>query len=457
MTYKSRYREEGGFVAAQNAVNYQTYPVSDTNRTWSPSQYAAGYPNGSFKSMSDVVDSEYFDKKKRGEVMFHPMSLYKRTASVTGGGLAYATTIPAGTAPQYIWQGRLAGDEFGALVAGVLGVSYVPPEIVTGADVNRLVDEVCTDVWASVGTTRTQLLEDVAEWQQTLNMFRSPASGLFRWAGRFDSSYYRLVAQRKKLVKDRKGRNYARQDGAWADFAQGVMSLYLETRYGLKPLVSSIVGTLDVLNDVSENLNNLWTTRKKGELHGDNRSAPLRIVKRIGQSDVTLTVVTTHDVVVRGMSMDIVRMTLNRKLGFNITQIPATMWNLTTLSFAVDWFANVGSYIAAMTPSLDVRNRGSCVSVRDTRQSIITVESCVGVPPCIVTTPLRGNGCISTYNYERGPLRPPVLTVKSDWGFSKPTRILDALALAGQRISLLRRLIDDVPPSYWSRVSPPGA
>lgn len=428
----SRSRSDGAFVASANAGVYQTYPVSDTNRTWTPPVPYGGYPNGTVKTMTDIVDVDYHERRKRGEVIFNPMVSHRRTASVSGGSLEYEETVPRGTAPQYLWAGRLTGDEFGHRVAVVLGADYEPPALVSASSIDNLCDEVSTDVWASVGTTRTQLLEDIAEFQQTLNMLKMPAASLFKWARKFDAGYFKALAQAKAL-----GRRKA-TPGQLETFSTAVAALYLETRYGLKPIVSSIVGTLLALQETP--VSDLWTTRANGKLSKDNGSSPQTFVQQVGQASVTIQVVTHHDVVVRGQSMDIVRMTLAKRLGISLSQVPVTMWNLVGLSFVADWFANIGSFIAAMTPKLDVRNRGNCLSVLDTRSAIITVTRCVGVGTCIVKVPLTGHGQISVRDYVRGPLRAPSLAIKSDWGFSKPARVGDAIALVAPRLLKLKNL-----------------
>lgn len=50
--------------------------------------------------------------------------------------------------------------------------------------------------------------------------------------------------------------------------------------------------------------------------------------------------------------------------GLHPEQLPALLWELTPLSFVVDWFANVGEWIKAITPRADVRIEGYCVSTR---------------------------------------------------------------------------------------------
>lgn len=51
-----------------------------------------------------------------------------------------------------------------------------------------------------------------------------------------------------------------------------------------------------------------------------------------------------------------------QKYGLNPRQFPGLVWELTPLSFVVDWFADVGSWLAAIVPRPDVRVLGYATS-----------------------------------------------------------------------------------------------
>jgi hypothetical protein len=50
---------------------------------------------------------------------------------------------------------------------------------------------------------------------------------------------------------------------------------------------------------------------------------------------------------------------------FGVDQLAESLWELIPFSFIVDWFANVGDTIAALTPDAGVKQRASWVTVRE--------------------------------------------------------------------------------------------
>lgn len=67
---------------------------------------------------------------------------------------------------------------------------------------------------------------------------------------------------------------------------------------------------------------------------------------------------------------------LLRYYGLHPEQIPGLLWELTPLSFTIDWFSNVGSWVAAITPRADCRILGYCISTKtDLRRSRTSVGS----------------------------------------------------------------------------------
>jgi hypothetical protein len=61
-----------------------------------------------------------------------------------------------------------------------------------------------------------------------------------------------------------------------------------------------------------------------------------------------------------------------RHYGLHPEQFPALLWELTPLSFVVDWFTNVGDWIKAITPRSDVRIEGFCISTKTSLSKVRT-------------------------------------------------------------------------------------
>lgn len=65
------------------------------------------------------------------------------------------------------------------------------------------------------------------------------------------------------------------------------------------------------------------------------------------------------------------------KYGLHPTQVPALLWELTPLSFVVDWFVDVGTWIKALQPPIDVKVIGWSTSFR---RDVRFVTAPVGKP-----------------------------------------------------------------------------
>lgn len=74
--------------------------------------------------------------------------------------------------------------------------------------------------------------------------------------------------------------------------------------------------------------------------------------------------------------------------GFDIRQLPNLLWERMSYSFVLDWFANVGAWLGALTPLSRYDIQGNCVSIKT---EIATEYTCIRARPTLVGAVLEGD------------------------------------------------------------------
>ena len=124
--------------------------------------------------------------------------------------------------------------------------------------------------------------------------------------------------------------------------------------------------------------------------------------------------------------------------------LTSSAWELVPYSFVVDWLANVGNYIAALTPKPGVNFLSSWVTTEETLMVTRTLSSFVpGSGWTASSTPSGVDSyIIKTYVRNPGPLQPglaiDVPSIKSILDGNK--RTMDLLSLLISRLSYRKTL-----------------
>lgn len=141
-----------------------------------------------------------------------------------------------------------------------------------------------------------------------------------------------------------------------------VADRYMEARYAFRPLIIDAAGICAALEK------NRGYARKtfRGSAEDSMTSSDTLLNQSNGlwmtQTDWSRT--STYDVSARaGVMCDV---SISDISVFGLDQIAETAWELAPYSFIVDWFANVGDWIAAHTPNAGVNQRASWVTVKTT-------------------------------------------------------------------------------------------
>jgi len=383
---------------------------------------------GKVKTFEDVVTPGFFRERRKGKVFFNPMRMTERIITFSGsGGVAREKNklTCSGTTYDRIRRWTSNHHAFTLTQAPYYGIN--PDDLtlmaprhseISSEDVDQAILEVATRARSGVAAGSAGGWESAAEFNQALKLIDKPFESIKTLA-----SHFRGQARRRK-GSQRIGR-------AGTDILQVTANEWLKFRYGVLPLMSDIQAVL----------------RELGGKYG--------VVRRSSRASATLRKVSTttfsttagggwsctqfqrreSEATIRAVSLDEYRTSMAVELGFHHSQLPSTAWDLIPYSFVVDWFINVGDYLNAITPRLDVNHLGGCVTVEDT--TVTTVTPIAANPPSthVTVTPLTGTYQESVRTKTRSVALPaPGLVVKQDFRFDRLTRLGDALSLIGQQL-----------------------
>ncbi len=392
--------------------------VGDEEKRWSTCSESAftnsgnihyGPKLGEMYSMIDSVVPDFYARSRRGEVFFNPMTSVHESAVSNGGSGYYirhnVSPLSCSGVNRY-QEYRRTGDEFQyQVLAGFGSGSNAYPHsagIITAESISRAISEASTHARSQVGRSNANLFEDWAEREKSLGMLSSLSKNVIG------------VLNKTPLRK-----------------AKEIGNAYLLYRYGLKPLVSDIHAVVKAMS--------VKTERKRASSRGNSSISESSTQTRSVVSGVlTYSILQeVHDTVsVRAVSLDEYVTSKLFEAGISSKGLLTLPWELIPYSFVVDWFANIGDFVGSLVPSPYFNNLGSCISVE---REIYTNYSMLGTScpsgTFDIITPLTGSMSGFRRTYSRSPGLPaPSLVVKTDFGFSRTTRVADAFALILQRL-----------------------
>lgn len=416
MTY-NRHRVDSNLVNESCSWTSETLLIhSCSNRTasWYPSYTGGSYTGsaGTYKTMEDVVVPGFRGRSRRGEVFFNPLKSFSCTLGVpscTSNPVFYTgdTTTCSNPAFSHKWQRRVVYSGNAGYQYLRHGVAPFGGQLVDRDDVGRAITEAATKAAAKRGELGGNAYESLAEFGSTLRLPKS----LFR----------SIVGT---LQKHRKELDRARQLGDG----------YLAFRYGIQPLYGEV---MQVLDNLEKYVNDKHRISSRGAIGlSASKAFVEEIVPRVG-----LLATVTHNVTetwtIRAVSLDEVRVTQAMKLGLGLKTLVRTPYELIPYSFVVDWFVNLGDFLAASVPTPGVRNLGSCVTTRryTTQSSSITGYTCTLSGGSMISGHASGSRT-SSYEWKSrsSGLPSPGIVVRSDFRFDDFLRVADSVALIIQKL-----------------------
>jgi hypothetical protein len=295
--------------------------------------------------MWDVEVPNFTKRKAAGEVFFNGMYSESLTSSV----------VPATFAALYKYQGR--SDYCN-------GKAYVPTAVVpitssssttTGpALIDAFLQQFDTErgiavakAWANVDETELLAYATIGELPETV-----------RWLG----DLYRRGIGIVKLFTSKKARlkyEFQSKKVSGKDQLDAMSNMWLEMRYAVRPLLFEMEQLVAALE--SEGSPPRRTARGYNEKEETSTSdAELYLGSNYYIHGIN--VVQRQSVYRAGVLYDINLDGKNWAAVLGLDQPLETIWELTRLSFLLDWFFNVGTLISAWTPNANLNPLGSWVT-----------------------------------------------------------------------------------------------
>jgi hypothetical protein len=333
---KPRYRSTGGFtnqVGTFTSIDETCSSGTVVNSSYEPT---AGC-SGSFTETWDMVTPNFSKRQRAGELITNPFRSLKETQSCSGQyGRATATANSCG-APVKHWTIDLGGPQaWGRCRAGSTQPNWNIPRmpmvtLLSASDIDAAIAVASTKAWEKSNEHSASILVDAAEFTKTIQLLRDPIQST--------SALIRKINSGRRGVKGIKV----------SDVVDYTSSMWLQYRYGIRPLVSSVQGVVKALDSLH--------SRKR---HTIRSSYPdLRTASTVSVNDSVGSPINfigqeqyTDELLIRTGLVIEEDLSLSQSLGVDASGMLALPWELVPFSFVADWFSNVNDYLGALVPYL---------------------------------------------------------------------------------------------------------
>lgn len=302
----------------------------DGSVTYGP--YYDGPKTGTSKVTEDVVTPNFRQVVALGGIVNNPFSSTELSYSGSETGYAHGYAPTSGCLNGESYQSDAGWLSHPNWLGQLEAVPAVDPDAV--AD---LVAVVSTRALANVAPASFEGFVNLGELPETIGMIKNPIG---------------------KLDQLLTSRNFLRQ-------VEGAGSLYLMGRYGIRPLVNEISKGIEQLTLWQPPKPKRETARASGQIVESDSWSTTKDVA--GTYRLNSTYTTKHVVNVRAgiLYSDMLEFDRLRMWGVLPHHVPRALWELLPYSFVVDWFANVGDYLSAITPYVGVQQLAQWVTVRE--------------------------------------------------------------------------------------------
>lgn len=281
------------------------------------------------------------------------------------------------------------------------------------AFVNNDINALCRSALANANSPDVGLGETFAEGKAGLEMLLRPMSGL---------RHLFLTAHFGKPGARRMMRNARDASSAW-----------LELRYGWTPLVMTVLDLIKGLpNYVTDKIYDAKAsvvTSSVSHLAETSLKVPNSGIRYWYDGQIESTVRKTGRVYFKVVDANAYN---RKKLGLDVLDLPQLAYELTRLSFAVDWWFNLGDYIAALIPNPYIQVLGYTYAER----SLIVSQS--RLKKIGTTVPKRFADGIFTEEketYRREVVTPNVAALPTiDFEYRSWKHLVDSLGLIIQNV-----------------------
>lgn len=301
-----------------------------------------GTLNG-YQSITDVSTPGYSFLKRKGAIILSPVTIERQTYQTSNDQLVAHGPPAWGTRT---WTGPMAA----------MLVPDAPEDASVLSDVASAQQSVVNKAYAQAYNGAAQLGVTIGEGNQTLHTIRKPL-------GRARNILEQMIHRKQFLIN--------RGIGA----AKAAASVWLEYRLGWKPIVYDIQNIMDA---TAKHLVGNKTTERQVARSSEtietfvDRELALtppyyRFHSGVGRSTKTVNYKVSAGVIyeTRILSDDgIVSEKVRHNYGLQLRDVARTGWELIPLSFVVDRFVQVGTWLDAIQPNPNVSILGSWMSTK---------------------------------------------------------------------------------------------
>jgi len=346
--------------------------------------------------MYDVVTADFEKRKRMGEIINSPMERTFVNYKMCMLPQNRSCINRSANAP-YTYSGYRLSGTWGIGnkdSTGTWPLPPMPPEL----NLNSLISQVVTDMWSKVSVKQNDTVASVGEMRETIRSLIS--------------IFTRVLDIYRDLRRLRLGSLYRKNLSPKA-----LAEYYMFYRYALRPLVFEAQNYVDVLVNKTILKRQTFRSYRTGSAQQSYSNVTLF---QSAAGALMGSQLSRRDVEIRGGILCSLDVTNN--LGrWGITEPFEGIWELVPFSFILDWFWNIGSFIASWTPNFGIQTLASWIVVTETITQSSTVEYGTNTPPGNYENYRVGSGTYSkvTVNKWRlpDPNRPyiPTFRVNMDW------------------------------------------
>lgn len=404
--------------------------------------------------MTDWVTPGFKRSMLKGGIHNSPMTRVKTTLSTTTSGPAARNMISIYPNVQFAQHDGPHWTTGPLKSINLPGSRPTPPD-----DIATLRALTATRAIANIDQPDFEGLVTLGEMKETLRYLRNPVAAGLKLADTI-ASKSRKVGLTKAIANKRK------KDAQRQSLMKDLASIHLSVIFGFKPLVKEITGALENLRPRAVPRPIRRTSRARDEkLYTDTWST----TESSAIYSYTATYVYKRTTVVRaGILYEYGCDTVDENTwGLRPKDILPAAYAVAPLSFVLDYFVNLGTFIGALVPSAGTRTLASWMTIQVTETLTRTVSGyqvVSGTPGWEITRQGSGQDIIQRVTFERQPwVDAPSLAFKDLTDLKN-----DVSKLSGMLSILTSRLLGSkehltsvvkqakvgkiLPPSAWSRL-----
>lgn len=337
------------------------------------------YPVGTLETMTDVVIPNFHSRVREGEVFVNPMTKTYSEAKCSMSTMSYRVEKKPGYACAYTQT--VSKHPSGLNNRGApLGHISIP------IDIGRLRKLAGTSATAAVDAATFESLVFAAELRETLKFLRNP---LANW-----NSFLRAVRRTKNKNLYNRGKTVH-------DF---LADNWLSYRYGIRPLVNDVQNAIQAIKETGMERPPRRTARGTAS-EGNSASVSEDVGGGYEHNASTSRQVSVRSGILYQGYRD------PNTWGLTLNDIPGAAWESLWLSFVIDWFANIGPWINAITPIAGVKILASWTTVRDERTTTGSVYWKDGGTSVVGPRIITANGATQESLVSRSITRQPGVSV----------------------------------------------